>query len=544
MYGVYQPLIGVNLPQEQKGNLQFTPALVANWTVSTDGITYTFNLRQDVHFSDGNPFNAYQVWMQMYGLYYLSANASNWMYSYAIFNYNNTNFGRATIALINQSGLVNPSSQALSIMQNTSWPIYVTSPYQIVFHLKSPFLYMTGLFIAGVGLIFDNQYVLTHGGYGAPGAVNSLFNQHPIPGSGPYVVTEVSENNYVKLAQDSNYWAKNWTQSQISANPIFDPGHARNVIMYYKVDDLARYTDVSTGAAQIASIGKSNWNLIQADPSKYAYALNPSQTSLIMGIAINPNVYPTNITLVRQAIVHAINYSDINQKVYFGTLTPYVGPNPPIWKDYYNLNNLSPYQYNLTLAQQDLNKANVTNMPTFTFKVPVDCDYCVNTAQIVQADLAQIGITVNVQVLTTTTWEQWYGTYSTNVANAQQIGQLSTLGFDWASPALDPADYWLSFMSCTSLWGNWAGYCNPTVQKAVNAFLTSSNVTQIQQAVKAADLQAYNDAPYAWLGVCGLWYADGSLVWQKSTVSGFYLDPSFTGGDTAPLINTVTFASG
>ena len=81
------------------------------------------------------------------------------------------------------------------------------------------------------------------------------------------------------------------------------------------------------------------------------------------------------------------------------------------------------------------------------------------------------------------------------------------------------------------------------MQKAVNAFLTTSNVTAIQAAVKAADLQAYNDAPYAWLGVVGLWYADGSLVWQKSTVSGMYLDPTFTGMDTAPLINTVTFTS-
>jgi ABC-type transport system substrate-binding protein len=544
MYGVYQPLIGVDLAQEQqKGNLTFIPALAANWTVSPDGMTYTFNLRHDVHFSNGDPFNAYQVWMQMYGLYYLSGNASNWMYSYSIFNYNNTNFGPATIALINQSGLINPSSQAISIMENQSWPIYVTGPYQIIFHLDSPFLYMTGLFVAGVGLIFDSQYVLDNGGFGAAGSVNTQFNQHPIPGSGPYDVVKVVEDNYVQFIQDPNYWAKNWTQAQITANPIFDPGHAKNVLMYYKPDDLARYTDLSTGAAQVVAIGKSDWNLVLANSNTYSYAVNPPQTSLIMGVALNPNIYPTNITLVRQAIVHAINYSQVNQEVYFGTLTPFVGPNPPIWKQFYNLNNLQPYQYNLTLAQQDLAEANITNFPTISFKVPVDCDYCVNTAQVVQGDLAQIGINVNIEVLATNTWEQWYGNYTTNVNNAAQIGQLSTLGFDWASPALDPADYWLSFMSCTSLWGNWAGYCNPTVQKAVNAFLTTSNVTAIQAAVKAADLQAYNDAPYAWLGVVGLWYADGSLVWQKSTVSGMYLDPTFTGMDTAPLINTVTFTS-
>lgn len=34
------------------------PALAETWEVSEDGTTYTFNLRQDVTFSDGHPFNA------------------------------------------------------------------------------------------------------------------------------------------------------------------------------------------------------------------------------------------------------------------------------------------------------------------------------------------------------------------------------------------------------------------------------------------------------------------------------------------------------
>ena len=135
-------------------------------------------------------------------------------------------------------------------MENQSWPIYVTG-FPIIFHLDSPFLYMTGLFVAGVGLIFDSQYVLDNGGFGAAGSVNTQFNQHPIPGSGPYDVVKVVEDNYVQFIQDPNYWAKNWTQAQITANPIFDPGHAKNVLMYYKPDDLARYTDLSTGVHKL-----------------------------------------------------------------------------------------------------------------------------------------------------------------------------------------------------------------------------------------------------------------------------------------------------
>ena len=69
------------------------------------------NLRQDVKFSSGNPFNAYQVWLEMYGYYYLSGNSSTWLESYALFNMTNVSFGPATIAQINQSGVVKSVSK-------------------------------------------------------------------------------------------------------------------------------------------------------------------------------------------------------------------------------------------------------------------------------------------------------------------------------------------------------------------------------------------------------------------------------------------------
>ncbi|MGI4982774.1 MAG: ABC transporter substrate-binding protein, partial [Janthinobacterium lividum] len=40
---------------------QFAPWLATSWETSADGITYTFHLRDDVHFSDGTPFDAAAV---------------------------------------------------------------------------------------------------------------------------------------------------------------------------------------------------------------------------------------------------------------------------------------------------------------------------------------------------------------------------------------------------------------------------------------------------------------------------------------------------
>jgi len=542
-FAVYQPLVDVNLAAEYgQGIIQYLPGLAANWTVSPDNTIYTLSLRQNVNFSNGDPFNAYQVWMEMYGFYYLSANSSAWMESYNLFNMNSAHFGPATIALINQSGLINPSQQALAIMENQSWPIYVTGPHTIVFHLQLPFHYFLGILVAYTGMMFDTQWVMDHGGFGTPTSFNSYFNQHSIPGTGPYVVSSFSENAYITFTQNPNYWGANLNASVLATNPVLDPGHAKNVAIWYKSDDISRYTDLSTGAAQLSAIQSQDWNLVLANPSEYSYVTNPSWTAQVLAVSLNVNEYPTNITAVRQAIVHAINYSNIDQTVFFGQMTPGMGPEYPAWPQFYDLGNYTPYQFNLTLAQQELKSANISSMPTITFRTISGCVYCSEIGQIVQADLANIGITVNLEVLQSTSYYAPYGTFSTNVANAAQIGQLSILGGSvWAPAALTPADYWIGFVNNGSLWGNWAGYYNPTVQGCVNGFSTSANVSYIQSVCRPAQTRIYNDAPYAWLGFPKLWYASGSFVWKTGVVKNFYLDPVWNGMTTTPIFNTVTF---
>jgi peptide/nickel transport system substrate-binding protein len=543
-FSVYQPLISVNLTAEyQTNNIQYLPILASNWTVSADQMTYTINLRPNINFSNGDPFNAYQEWMELYGFYYLSANSSGFWQSYSVFNMSNVSFGPATIALINQSGLVNPSPAALQVMTNSSWPIYVTGPYQIVFHLKAPFLYFLGTLVSYIGMSFDTQYVLDHGGFGTPASFNTYFNTNPIPGTGPYLITGQVINSYMTFAQNPTYWGDSLPASQVAANPLLSPGNAKTVIINYKPDDLSRYTDLSTGTAQIVAIESADWNQILANPSKYSYTVLPSWAGITSAVALNVNEYPTNITLVRQAIVHAINYTDVASAAFAGQMAPGMGPEYPAFPQFYDLGNFTPYQYNLTLAQNDLNQANIANMPALTFKIISGCVFCETTAEVVQADLAQIGITVNIQVLASSTYYSGtYGSYSTNVQDAAQIGQLSLLGGEtWAPSALTPADNWVSFMSNVSGWGNWAGYSTPDVQACINAFTSSANVSYIQNLCKVAQAEIYNDAPYAWIGFYKLWYSSGSLVWQTGVVKGFLLDPVWGGIDTMPIINTVTF---
>jgi len=514
------------------------PGLALNWTVSPDGTTYTFNLRNNVHFSNGDAFNAYQVWAEDYGFYYLSTNSSNWMFGYPVFNMSSVHFGPASIALLNQSGLINPTGQALAMMQNSSWPIYATGPYQLVFHLSSPFIWFPGTQVVANGECYDVQFVLQHGGFGTPTALNSAFQQTPVPGTGPYIVTGVGGGeSYVTMKQDPNYWAANWTAAQLNVVPIFDPGHAKNIVVNQVVDDLARYTDLSSGKVQMADIQQSDWNLI--NNPQYSYYNSPPFIGSIVFLGLNVLGYPTNITAVRQAISHAINFTDISVKAYLGHLVPFVGPEYPTYGQFYNLGNLTPYQYNITEAQQILKSAGIdtSKFPTFAMTTLSGCQGCLNAAQVIQGDLAQLGINVNIEVQTPS---QYYTAYGCVCPNLRPQLSLALGGNGYAPNLPTPADAWFSFVNNATI--NWADYSNPVVQKCVNSFTNTGNLTQILNLCTAAQKQIYNDVPYVWVGVLHPWLpAGGSIVWKTGTIKGFMVDPAFTGAAVGPILNTVTF---
>lgn len=547
-YNVYQPLVSVNESAEYSvGQIEYLPGLATNWTVSPDGMKYTFNLRQGVKFSNGDPFNAYQVWLEMYGFYYLSGNSSSWFESYKIFDMSNVSFGAATISLINSSGgVVNPEGKALALMSNASWPIYAPSPYQLIFRLSSPVDYFLGILVSYCGLVFDSQFVLDNGGFGSPNSINLYFNLHPIPGTGPYVVSQVVPSEYVEFVKNPSYWGSNLTSSELELQPVLDPGKANSVVIYAKSDDGARFSDLTSGMVQISEVAASNFGAIEASPQTFSYFKMPPWAGEITALSINTNLYPTNNTFVRQAIVHAINYSALNSSIYYGQLAPLVGPEYPIWKDYYDIGNFGQYSFNLTLAKQDLAEAKIASMPTFLLRTISGCAVCSEAAMAIQSDLKQIGITVAIQSLDPSDYYSPYGSYTTNLAHDSQLGQLSFLngGLSWLPYSLTPAEPWIALVSNSSQWGNWAVYYNPEVQNCVDAFTRSANSTLIRSVCAPAQAKIFSDAPYAWIGVSRLTEAfGGSLVWNKELVRSLMIDPIWTGASSTPLFNTIEFTT-
>jgi hypothetical protein len=76
----------------------------------------------------------------------------------------------------------------------------------------------------------------------------------------------------------------------------------KTVVVNANFNDVSRYTDLSTGQAQIAGILSQGLPLMQAKPSQYGIFQFPSKAAVFVGIAMNTQRYPTNITAVRRLL--------------------------------------------------------------------------------------------------------------------------------------------------------------------------------------------------------------------------------------------------
>lgn len=543
----YQTLVTLNATAEQQlGKIELLPALATSWDVSSDGTTYTFHIRPSVQFSNGDPFNAYQAWAEFYLWYYVQGNSSSFWMGEPIFDTSHINFGPSTLQLINQSGLVNPSSELLTIMSDSSWPAYVKDANTIVYHTSTPIpedFFLEGPLTSWLGMMFDVTYVMDRGGPGTPGNLNPYFGVNPIPGTGPYKVTNVVQNSFVEFTQWDGYWGRSLSASEIAGNPFIDPGHYQKVVVYYKPTDTARYLDLVSDKAQIAVVTSSNFQLIANQPETYGI-LKIRVPAQMNWLSLNNLKFPTNITLVRRAISHAINYTAVIQAAALGYGVRVMGPAAPVQSPYYDPGNFTPYQYDPSLAQQELAQAGFpkgAGLPTMTFEVgTVQSYWALPAAEVIQSNLADIGMSVNIQIIPQGVWSTNLGDYPTIVKNADKLPNFRMNDLYGYGPDYMAAnDYWTGFVTTFTAWGNYGGYSNPTVDQAVHFMYQSSDVNAVLERLKAAQEQIYNDTPYVWLWANELPLVQGTYAYKLRSISSLYADPNLFGVGDIPMMNTV-----
>ena len=412
---IYQGLVNYN----GSSYTTYLGELAENWTESPDGLQYNFTLWPNAHFSNGDPYNAYVQWYSLYRSLLLEAgpqfileenfystdfNASNPLSYYS----NITNITDANATLVNDLNTWNffdPNATDIALMGTPNQSFVALGPYELQLnlgygYLGTPYAYLLASISAPSSYAVDPAVIDANGGV-VEGQPNSWMSTNMI-GTGPYVLTYYNglPGGGYTVTPDPHYWGfADWPKQPW--NNLIQPANTTVDVVFQDSVDITT-NDLIVGdvaEASFAYIGPGTIHVLQGKSCLVVQILPPvyGSTSGSWWIYLNQNQYPFTDINVRAAIAHAVNYNQIIQQAFGGYAFQWVGPVPPAYP-YYNPANLTPYQYDPALAQQEIQNSTCAHdkCAGMTIKyayLDTGIDWA-ETAQFLKQDLAAIGINI------------------------------------------------------------------------------------------------------------------------------------------------------
>ena len=322
-------------------NLELKPLLAKSWTVSDDGLDYTFVLNEGIKFHDGEPFNAESIV---------------------------ANYERAK------------SDSSLRLASQTAmWDsVTVDSKYQVTIHLKEP----------------NNTFLnkLAQVRIVSPKAIKELGKDglaKQSAGTGPFILSERVDGGYTKMVRNENYWQD---------GPKVDTLTWRVV-----PEDGARVAMLQTGEADIISplpaiqVDKlkddASLDVLNLGGLTYRYATLNKNYTLADGRK------PLDDVRVRQAMNYAFDSEAYTQVVFQGYAsvpTSLFASSVPYYAEQ------TPYTADVEKAKSLMSEAGYSD--GFPINIWVDNTTIeMQGAEFLKQQLAQINIDVNVVPMESTT---------------------------------------------------------------------------------------------------------------------------------------------
>jgi peptide/nickel transport system substrate-binding protein len=243
-------------------------------TVSSDGLSYTFKLRQGVKFQDGTDFNADAV----------KYNFDRWLsmpedlQPVAVYVGSIFGFEQSPDSLIKGVTAVDDSTVEIALNHpNSSFLTYLTLPY---FVISSPTALKAGKADNSVTTLSDIPYAQG----GDPAAV----------GTGPFKFDEWVPGDHVTIARNDDYW-------DTKHRPCLDS------IIFQPVTDAATVlNDLQSGAIDFAQqLAPADIESIEGDSA--LQVLDRGASCNMLQIGITQSHKPLDDVRVRQAIAYAVD---------------------------------------------------------------------------------------------------------------------------------------------------------------------------------------------------------------------------------------------
>lgn len=292
-----------------------------------------------------------------------------------------------------------------------------------------------------------------------------------VVGTGPFKFESWTTADRLTLSRNDNWWGGEVKPAEVVFRPI--------------PDNTVRAIELETGGVDIAYVlAPSDARRVEGMPYLHLSAVETLSTAYI---GFNFQKEPFDNPLVRQAINHAIDVDLIAETVYTGQA---VRANSPISSRVFGANTeLEPYEYNQELSKELLAEAGYPDGFSTTLWTN-DNPLRVQIAEIVQAELLNVGINLEVEVV------EW-GTYLDETAAG--LHDMFILG--WVSVTGD-ADYGLYALFHSSQFGdpgNRTFYANDRVDELLDAGRRAVDPAEREAIYFEAQEIIREDAPWLFL---------------------------------------------
>ena len=524
----------------------YVGVLAENWTVSSDGMTYTFFLRPGVTFSNGDPFNAYVMWFSIYRTLVMNQ-APAFILGQNLATTNGAGFN-VTDSILNSINYTSPSPKDLSYMTYRNQSVQVISPNQVVIHLgygyngNVPYSAFLATMITPMAMAVDPNVVEANGGVVAS-QPNNYMETHAL-GTSFYELRSWVQGQSVTLVKSQNYWGANVPASE--SNYAIQPAILDTISFYYKATS-AMIADLQSNTAQMIIASSTQYSVLR-QASGITTTILPTvfgSAASVLSVYMDPYAFPPfQDVRVREAISYAIDYKSIIHSAYDDLATQWIGPVPPGFPEYNeSIAGLQPYQYDSITAASLLAQAgyrsalpNGTTLnpngkvfPAVNFLYDADNPPQTQTAQIISAELQAVGITVTLSPLT---FKQYANViYSTNVNSTAYPFGISYYSEDYTA-AID----YVTDMTTSGQVG-YSGYTNQTVAgwtlAAATALDKGTVIRNFQQITRAM----YYDYTNIWL------FVPYFMAANRDNVVGMIPNPAGSGMGYFMFYNTIHYSS-
>ncbi|CNH49077.1 peptide transport periplasmic protein [Yersinia aldovae] len=421
------------------------PELAEDWQVLDNGATYRFHLRKDVPFQDTDWFTPTRM-----------MNADDVVFSFQrVFDshhpYHDVNGGEYPYF---------DSLQFADAVQS----VKKLDDHTVEFKLKAPdasFLWHLATHYAPV-LSAEYADVLTQKGQQAQ------IDRQPV-GTGPFMLNEYRSGQYIRLFRNSKYWKGLPRMPQV----VIDLG----------AGGTGRLSKLLTGECDVLAYPAASQLSILRDDPRLRLTLRPGMN--VAYLAFNTRKPPLNDQKVRQAIALSINNQRLMQSIYYGTAETAASILPRASWAYDNQAQVT--EYNPEKAKTILKELGLTKLQLNLWVPTASQSYNpspLKTAELIQADLAQVGITVNI----------------VPVEGRFQEARLMEMNHDltlsgWSTDSNDPDSFFRPLLSCAAIRSqtNYAHWCDPQfdelLQKALRSQQLSARIEYYQQAQRILEQQ-------------------------------------------------------